>query len=235
MNKIRVADLNILIKYNSDIMIKQCERYKSDFEHHNIKIDLDESKYPQVIEESFSVTPETVEYVSTGTVFNELVLHFNALMLHSSAVVKDGYAYLFSADSGVGKSTHTGLWQEYFGEDNAIILNDDKPIIRYVDGQLYAYGSPWSGKSDKNANLKVPLGAIVFVERAKENWIKQITPSTAIPLFLTQTLRPEDDRTKGLLLNTLDKILSQTKVYKLGCNISKEAVETSYNAIKVTN
>ena len=49
-------------------------------------------------------------------------------MLHSSAVVADGKAYLFTADSGTGKSTHTQLWPRMFG-DRAYILNDDKPAL----------------------------------------------------------------------------------------------------------
>ena len=36
--------------------------------------------------------------------------------LHSSAVELDGRAYLFSGKSGVGKSTHTRLWQQIFGD-----------------------------------------------------------------------------------------------------------------------
>ena len=73
------------------------------------------------------------------------------MLLHSSAVVVDGYAYLFSADSGTGKSTHTGLWKQHFG-DRAYIINDDKPAIRKVDGEWYVFGTPWSGKTDTSVN-----------------------------------------------------------------------------------
>ncbi len=108
--------------------------------------------------------------------------------LHSSAVVVDGYAYLFSADSGTGKSTHTGLWLEHFKE-KAFIINDDKPVLRLENGQWFVYGTPWSGKTDLNINVKAKLGAIVFLERAKENHITPIEVKEAIPLFFNQTVR----------------------------------------------
>ena len=147
--------------------------------------------------------------------------------------MKDGRAYLFSADPGTGKSTHTSLWQKYFGEDEAKIINDDKPAIRLVDGELYVYGTPWSGKTDKNINMRVPIGAIVCLERSENNWVKEITPKEAIPFILQQTIRPENKSEMINLLTILDKVLRTIKVYRMGCNMDMEAVEVSYNSIKV--
>ena len=109
-------------------------------------------------------------------------------MLHSSAVVVDGYAYLFSADSGVGKSTHTDLWLKLLGE-KAFIVNDDKPAIRNIDGEWFVYGTPWCGKNNTNKNAKIKLGAIVFLERSEDNWIEQEEIKEAIPKFFKQTIR----------------------------------------------
>ena len=72
---------------------------------------------------------EAIEYIYTGSYFHHLLLKYNGCMLHSSGVVVDGYAYLFSANSGTGKSTHTGLWLEHF-KDKAYIINDDKPVLK---------------------------------------------------------------------------------------------------------
>ena len=110
------------------------------------------------------------EYVLAGSAFYFELLRYSGMMLHSSAVAVDGYAYLFSADSGTGKSTHTSLWLKLLGE-RAYILKDDKPAIRCTDGKVYAYGTPFSGKNDINVNARVPLGGICFIERAEENSI----------------------------------------------------------------
>ena len=153
-------------------------------------------------------------------------------MLHSSGVVVDNYAYLFSADPGTGKSTHTDLWVKYFGNDRAKIINDDKPAIRMINDKIYVYGTPWSGKTDQNINMKVPLGAIVFLERSEDNWVKEIEPKEAIPLILQQTIRPREPEVMIKLLDMLDIVLRRVKLYRLGCNISEEAVKVSYNRIK---
>ena len=233
MHKIKVADINVSIEYKYPTMIKQAEPYKAEFEKSNCTIDVPPEVMKDYIEANPHLSVDDIEYILTGGAFYELLLHFNGFMLHSSGVVKDGYAYLFSADPGTGKSTHTGLWQKYFGEDNALIINDDKPAIRLIDNRLYVYGTPWSGKTDKNINMRVPLGAIVFLERSENNWVKEITPAEAIPLIMQQTIRPTDKDKMIKLLDLLDNVLRNVKTYRLGCNISEEAVITSYNGIKV--
>ena len=82
---------------------------------------------------------ESIEYMETGKQFYCSLIFYEGSMLHASAVELDGKAYLFSGDSGAGKSTHTKLWQTVFGE-SAIVFNDDKPALRCVDGKWYAYG-----------------------------------------------------------------------------------------------
>ena len=114
-----------------------------------------------------------------------------------------------------------------------MIINDDKPAIRLTDNKLWVYGTPWSGKTDKNINMKVPLGAIVFLERSENNWVKEIEPKEAIPLVMQQTIRPVEKDKMIMLLDMLDRVLSSVKLYRLGCNISDEAVEVSYNGIRV--
>ncbi len=233
MHKLRVADINLLIDYKYDTMIKQAAFYKADFDKPDVTIDIPSENYDLWSKESPHLSMNDIEYIYTGAAFYEALLHFNGFMLHSSGVVKDGYAYLFSADPGTGKSTHTELWQKHFGKDKAVIINDDKPAIRLTDNRLWVYGTPWSGKTDKNVNIKVPLGAIVFLERSENNWIREIKPAEAIPLVMQQTIRPVEKDVMIMLLDMLDRVLSSTKLYKLGCNISEEAVEVSYNGIKV--
>ena len=87
-------------------------------------------------------------------------------MLHASAVVVDGDAYLFSAPCGTGKSTHASLWLKYLKHKNPYILNDDKPAIRIVNDNIYVYGTPFSGKTDKNKNEKANLKGIAFLEQS---------------------------------------------------------------------
>jgi hypothetical protein len=232
MEKLRVAGVNVEINYRYETMKKQCEAYKADFENANIKIDIPDEELAKYNEDAPNLTMNDMEYIYTGAAFYEAFLHFNGFMLHSSGICKDGYAYLFSADPGTGKSTHTTLWRKYFGDDNVKIINDDKPAIRLEDDKIYVYGTPWSGKTDQNINMRNELGAIVFLERSENNWVKEITPKEAIPLLMMQTIRPRNPERMIKLLDVLDTVLKNTKLYKLGCNISEEAVRVSYEAIR---
>ena len=233
IKKLKVADVNIEIELRYDKTIKQSEAYEADFEKCNVSIKIPDDSFEELKAETPYVSVEDVEYVYTGAAFYEALLHFNGFMLHSSGVVVDGYAYLFSADPGTGKSTHTDLWVKFFGSDRAKIINDEKPAIRMMDDEIYVYGTPWSGKTDQNLNMRVPLGAIVFLERSEHNHIERIEPKEAIPLILQQTIRPREQDVMIKLLDMLDKVLSNIKLYRLGCDISEEAVRVSYNGINM--
>ena len=107
--------------------------------------------------------------------------------LHASAVVVEDEAYLFSADCGTGKSTHTSLWLKYLADKNPYILNDDKPAIRVTENGIFAYGTPFSGKNDINENKKVKVKGICFLEQAPQNSIEKLEISEAFKLFWGQT------------------------------------------------
>lgn len=231
LKKLRVADVNLQIELLYNKTIGQAKDYEAEFDKPNVSIHIPCTDYEEFKKDAPHLSDEDIEYIYTGAAFYEALLHFNGFMLHSSGVVVDNYAYLFSADPGTGKSTHTNLYLKYF-KDNAKIINDDKPALRLIDDDIYVYGTPWSGKTDQNINMRVPLGAIVFLERSEDNWVKEITPKEAIPLILQQTIRPNDKDTMIKLLDILDKVLSRARLYKLGCNISEEAVRTSYDKIK---
>lgn len=184
-----------------------------------------QEKRPQLSEEDR-------EYIITGAYFYRQLLKYDGLMLHASAVVLDGRAYLFSAPSGTGKSTHTKLWLKVFG-DRATILNDDKPALRCEDGVWYAYGTPWSGKYDINCNLRAPLAGIAIIERADTNSIEPIAAGTsAILAVLNQTVRPTSAADRNKLLGLVDCLLARIPVWKLRCNMEEEAVRVSYEAMR---
>ena len=151
-------------------------------------------------------------------------------MLHSSAVMLDGVAYLFSAPCGTGKSTHTKLWLDVFG-NRADILNDDKPALRRVDGCWYAYGTPWSGKYDISINTRVPVGGICVLSRGETNKIERYTGMKAIGDIWEQTLRSKDAEHVGKILGLLDQLLTEVPVWKMACNMEPDAARMSHAAM----
>ncbi len=214
---------------------KQARDYLCDFQGEaEIRVGVSDEFIDQKHGEYPHLTHSDCEYMWSGAQFCHQLLKYNGFMLHASAVVYEGKAYLFSAPSGTGKSTHTKLWLEVFGE-KAYILNDDKPVVRInEDGQILAYGTPWSGKTDQNRNAGVPLGGICFVERATQNSITRLDTNDAVYKILNQTIRPEDFESMESLLSVLDKVLEKATVYKMGCNISHDAVLVAYNGMNTS-
>ena len=190
------------------------------------------SNAEQLRERQPHLSLEDCEYLSTGGSFYRQLLNHDGFMLHASAVVMDGYAYLFSAPCGTGKSTHTGLWQKVFGKDKAVILNDDKPALRLENGTWYAYGTPWSGKTEKNQNLRAKVAGICFLRRGQENTIEPFGGAKAVFSLLEQTMRPAGMEIRQQLLTLLDKLLQDVPVWQMACNMEPDAPQVSHAAMK---
>ena len=139
-------------------------------------------------------------------------------------------AYLFTAKSGTGKSTHARLWREMLGA-RAVMVNDDKPLIRVTDQGVLAYGTPWDGKHRLSSNICVPLKAVCILEQSPENHIRRITPTEAMPFLLQQVYRPSDPGMLARTLELIDRMAKSVSFYKLACNMDPEAAQLSYHTM----
>jgi len=171
---------------------------------------------------------DTAQYMGTGLIFSKHLLEFDGSFLHASAVVWNGKAYLFSANSGTGKSTHTEKWCRLFG---ATYLNDDKPALRLLNGAWMAYGTPWSGKHDLSSPIGVPLGGIAFLERGEENRITPMDPAEAVPKLMCQSLWKLNRQQMEKQLLLADQLLRQVPVWRLICRNDDEAAMVSHKAM----
>ncbi len=152
------------------------------------------------------------------------------VLMHGSCVAVDGEGYLFIAPSGTGKSTHTRLWREEFGE-RAVMVNDDKPLVRIEESGAFACGTPWNGKHRLSTNIAVPLKAICVLTRAEENTIRTISAWEATPALLRQTYRPADPEALGKTLDLLDRLKKTVRFAFLGCNMQREAARVAYEGM----
>lgn len=177
-----------------------------------------------------SLSDDDAEYLGTGGYFYKELLNFEGFRLHASAVVYNEKAYMFSADSGTGKSTHTNLWIKMLG-DKAYILNDDKPALRMIDGEWYAFGTPWSGKNDISVNMMVPIGGICMLERSEKNEIIPYQGKNAISDLFFQTNRPKAAIYRIKLLELLDDLFRHVPVWKLRCNMEEEAARVAFTTM----
>lgn len=173
------------------------------------------------------------EYILTGMVFNSMMASKSVICLHASAISHNNDGILFSASSGTGKSTHTNLWMKY--KNDVLIVNDDKPLIRYKNNRFELVGSPWSGKTSKNENVVVPLKAICFLSQSKENKASELTDYEKLIYVIRNLHRPMDEKLYKNVLDIVNILVQEIPMYHLQCDISPTAVETIYNKIYKEN
>lgn len=160
----------------------------------------------------------------------EQLFAYDCLLFHGSVVAVDGQGYLFTAKSGTGKSTHTRLWREVLG-DRAVMVNDDKPILRFTEEGILVYGNPWNGKHRLGENICVPLKALCILERGEENRIQAILAKEVLPMLIQQSNRPLRTRMMSKWLELIDALAKGVEFYRLECNMEMDAARLSYETM----
>ena len=224
----KIAELNVNVPEAGGLS-PRCQEYLLDtVAEADITID---SKQYRADRYPCNTSVEIVAYMESAYQFYVKLLEFGGFYLHSSAVALNGRAFLFSAPSGTGKSTHTRLWKNLFKK--ADIFNDDKPALRFVNGQWFAYGTPWSGKDGINQNLKVPLAGICFLKRGKQNQIRRMREDEAAIHLLGQTIRKElPIQSLDRLISHVEKLVAEIPVYELHCLPDADAARLSYETMR---
>ncbi len=154
---------------------------------------------------------------------------WNRMLMHCSVLDYDGSGYAFLGRSGTGKSTHSRLWLEYLSPIR--VINGDKPILEYKDGEFIAHGTPWMGKEGWGTKDSVPLRGLCFLAQAKVNQIRRLKPQEVNAKLFLQILIPYDEEEAAATLELADKIVTEIPSYLLQCDISTEALKTSFEAM----
>lgn len=183
------------------------------------------------IGEDREICEHQYQFAFCGIAFRNMLMHREGLIIHSSSIAFRDKGIIFTAPSGTGKSTHVSLWEEAF-KGEVVVANDDTPAVRIIGDVPVLFGTPWSGSSDKYANIQVPLKTIVVLEQHSENMIRKISPLEALPKLIPGCFLPYFDR--KTMIRTYDmilKLLTGVDVYHLRCLPNQEAVEMVYQCI----
>ncbi len=223
----KIADLLVEIP-ETENMVSRCEKYAVCSE---AKPDIVLKKELYKLSNYPNLSEQDAIYMESGGQFYSRLLLLGGLMLHSSALEYEGRAYLFSGPSGMGKSTHTGMWRKAFGE-SVRTLNDDKPALRCIDGTWYAYGTPWCGKDGININSKAPIAGICFLKRGSENEIRRLSEFEATGAIMSQTLGALNEKMLSLVLNLVENVVNDIPVYELKCLPDVAAAQLAYATMK---
>ena len=163
--------------------------------------------------------------------FGLMTLPHKTIAIHTSCIVYQDKAVLFLGESGTGKSTHTRLWRENI--EGAILLNDDSPIIRVEGGKLWAYGSPWSGKTPCYKNERYELKACVRLSQAPHNRIVKL-PALHAYGAIHPSCPPEfayDSSLYNHVGSIISDLLSNIPIYHMECLPDSDAALLAHNTV----
>lgn len=226
---ILLADLNISIEHKYEFMTPFCSKYKTQFDTANI---LAKSNDDAVKKEKEMVPAAPVEVCESLCIYRDIaeqLPRFERFVFHGAAIEYNREAYLFTAPSGTGKTTHINLWKKNLG-DKLDIINGDKPILR-VNDNITVYGTPWAGKEGLHRNASAPLKAICILKQGKTNNIVRLEKGDAVNYLMRQVYMPQNTSALSQTLVLLGKMIDLIPVYRLECDISDQAFNISYNAL----
>lgn len=226
---ILLADLKISIEHKYEFMKPFCHKYEAQFDTADI---LAKTNDDAVKKEKEMVPTAPIEVCESLCIYRDIAEQlplFDSIVFHGAAIEYDKNAYLFTAPSGTGKTTHINLWKKNLN-DRVDIINGDKPIIS-VKNDIKVYGTPWAGKEGLHRNASAPLKAICILKQAKANKITKLQSSQAINHIMRQVYMPHNTTSLSKTLTLIGKMIDTTPVYILECNISDEAFVTSFNEI----
>ena len=232
---IRIADINILLHNRYGYTEALCRKYITDSRYMDFAVRTTDAAIAEEIKNAeLPTSPEYAEAACLHREIAERLWQYHAFLLHAALIECDGAGYAFAARSGVGKSTHIGLWKKNFGE-RVHIINGDKPIVKITDRGIMAYGTPWNGKEGLGENRGCPLRALCFLERGTENRIESISTDDAVSRIFPQIYLPQEPQAAAGTLELLDAFVKEVSFFRLACNMEDEAAIVAHKAMSHTD
>lgn len=158
------------------------------------------------------------------------LIPYNTIVMHASTIKKENKAFLFLGKSGTGKSTHTGLWLKHI--EGSSLLNDDNPIVRIENDEVFVYGSPWSGKTHCYLNEKVPLGGVFRLKQSPVNELTKLHSSLAFASVLPScsVMKWEYER-YSQVCKMVSIMVEKVPVFLLNCLPNEAAAQLAAHSV----
>ncbi len=228
--KIKIAGIVIDINAFNESTKKYCEDFlsneESDFTITMSREDLENEKH--INEDGKVYASEEISALYRRIA--DLFIERNIVVFHGSSFKVDNCAFIVTARSGVGKSTHVGLLKKLLG-DKLTYINDDKPLLEVNDNNIMLYSSPWNGKERRGNDIKAPLKAVIFLNRGN-NTYQQLTNNQEVYFrLLSQIYLPRDKSKREKALKLIDVLLKRVNFYEINVNKEMESASLTYERI----
>lgn len=242
--KMELAGIKIEVECLYKEVYKQCFDYIADFNQSDFTV---RSTKEEIIAERMDISVEmnavpgisvryADEYLEPFIIHRKIaekMIQFDTLLMHGAVVAIDNKAYMFTANSGVGKTTRAKLWLNEYPD--SIIVNGDKPLIKITENNVLACGTPWCGNEGWNTNTMVPLQAIFLLERAEnseQTIIEEVSIGKAFPFLFEQTYRSMDVKLLKKTVALLKTLEGKVHVYKFYSTPTLESVRLAYETAR---
>lgn len=160
---------------------------------------------------------------------NRMALLHGAL-IHSCGINYEGKAVLFCGKSGAGKSTIADLWRA----ENASLMNDDRIIIRPLDGKYVAAATPWHGTVDEINPVTLPIAAVFHLHQATENRVEAIPFPQSAQRIIANAIAPFYLKSSmNKVLQTLTTAMQTIPSYNLYFQPNQDAIDTCRRILDV--
>lgn len=224
---LKLADLNIKIVNKYEYIADMCVGYTTAENDFTFDVTVTDSEISAENSGGFAA-----DYLESLAVYRKIAEHlplYDGFLMHGAVIEAENCGIAFLAESGVGKSTHVALWQQFL-RDKIKVINGDKPIVRIIGGTAYAYGTPWAGKERMHTNAKTVLQKICFIERAVKNECVHLEKSEILTRLIPQIYIPKNDSATKIF-SLIDTLIMQSEFYLIRCNTDISAAETAYGTV----
>ena len=233
---INIANTNILISSIYKGVYNACSEYLVEGSiKPDIEIVIDEKRLDKEVEREKelgrdAIDKQSVERLLVQRLIAESLINNSIFLMHGAVIAVNGDAYLFTAPSGTGKTTHIQYWLD--NVKDSFVVNGDKPLILLNGEGAFACGTPWCGKEKMGTNTIVRLRSIVFMERSSDNHIDGSSFKDIFPLLLKQTFWPQDESAMRKTLKLLMSLKDSVDFYRFYFNNYKDdAFQVSFDAL----
>jgi hypothetical protein len=135
------------------------------------------------------------------------------ILIHAAGFLSPKGGLVFPGRSGAGKSTISRFLSRQEGWSG---LSDDRMLLRQIDSEIFAYGTPWPGEEGMAENKAAKLSGLYFLCHALGNNVSSISASEAIQKLMPVVSIPwYDEEMLAKLLPLCADILSQVPAYEL--------------------
>ena len=233
-----LAGINIAITSIFDEVYDFCSDYLTDSPADiAVSVTADDITYERIVNiresqiEGIPAFDYPDSYLETLAVYRKIVtkmLEYDTFLMHGAVVAVGDKAWLFTAPSGTGKTTHINLWLNNI--PGSYVVNGDKPLI-HIGDECFVYGTPWAGKEGINRNVGVRLCGIIILNRGLENRIEKVPMTQVLPMLIQQSYRPKQKSELEKTLTLLSRMGKKIPMYQLYCNMNPDAAWTAYSVL----